>query len=903
MPRPNDFSGRSDIQHYDKARADNEKRYNQELTDLTHKYNMLKQDIQKLRGQAVGDSAKLLELDELEKKYDDKYAQDKANLYTEYHPSGNRSIDKIENEQKRQEAANEVSTQGSGEKQRTVSVDDKNTSSESDNAMNGIFDSLGDYFRSMNKSDAPGASNLRNQAKMHDIQAGEEQANAQQSQQIANRDYRGEAEKNAVASAATQNAQTVANLGNVSAGAAALERTVGTPDYNTHMNRQDEQREKAVEKQREAWGARQTAEEERQAAEAENNDKSNMDMYNSLARYLSMGAGGNNTDTAEQGATSINPTPESTNPTPESTNPVPEGTNPQPEDTNPTPEDTGSTPEGTGTTLEGTSPVPVGGKVTRGKATDKIATESEPDVGGEHDINNAKAYSSDELMASKEQNLEQSRQVNEDMSKAFTEQGIMVPAANGTNFPGMMDDYNPYTGEVTSGYTREKQETAADNLINAAADGNMYDYALNLGDAEIGKYAMDAANNYINDPSEKNTYGAAYTELSNALQDFKKDPERAMKSVTNAINFCKDTDIGGELKAALDALYDEQSDKYNDMDAFYNAIGDAYKKVRVLFTQCLAAEQQDENNQILTEFTDRVQGAKEAASNVDTSATNGHGKPLASIKGAAKLASGIDNTTDADLANYSRDELLAMVRSLSSGNGAREYSKQINRLNTEIGKWAKGSDGKWYYKPDVENGAAYSFVSTQPVPDIDIYKVSGNGVTMGNGSGGVPNISSLVSQPEEQKTPVPQPGTADYSTHSTWNDIYNSSTDDEKRAMNILRAQNPAAADRYERIMSNKYDYYTDGLAQARADLSAITGDKGVMELMGNFPNFKKQLHAVDDDIKSMNSVVLLHVSTKLHLLGSQLKRVMMLISSLLNVCPRAYPVWTTIACIRQVST
>ena len=172
-----------------------------------------------------------------------------------------------------------------------VKVKGNVTSEDISNAATGAISGLSDYFaqRLRSKEDAPGAQNLRNQAALHDKQAADEQANEQQNRQIANRDYRGEAEKNAVAGAATENAQKVANLGNVSAGAAALARGVKSADYDTHMARQDEQREKAVEKQREAYGAQQTAEEERQAAEAENNDKQNMDFYNNIARYLSMG--------------------------------------------------------------------------------------------------------------------------------------------------------------------------------------------------------------------------------------------------------------------------------------------------------------------------------------------------------------------------------------------------------------------------------------------------------------------------------------------------------------------------------------------------------------------------------------------------------------------------------------
>lgn len=142
-------------------------------------------------------------------------------------------------------------------------------------------------------SNAPDKSDahLRNQAQMHDKQAALEGANAAKESQIANRDYRGEADKNAVATAATKNAQNVANLGAAAGNAtAALARTVETPDYNTHMNRQDEARQRAVANQREAEGAKQTAERERAAADTTQNRVQNMQTFNNTATNLSIGS-------------------------------------------------------------------------------------------------------------------------------------------------------------------------------------------------------------------------------------------------------------------------------------------------------------------------------------------------------------------------------------------------------------------------------------------------------------------------------------------------------------------------------------------------------------------------------------------------------------------------------------
>lgn len=136
---------------------------------------------------------------------------------------------------------------------------------------------------------APNEDHLREQAVMHDKQSGDEQKNAQRNFQIANRDYRVEAEKNAASQAASKNAQKVSNLGNASAGAAALERGVEDADYNTHMARSDSAHKEGMLDQREMLGARQTAEEERADADKENHDYLEQNLYNSQADTLSKG--------------------------------------------------------------------------------------------------------------------------------------------------------------------------------------------------------------------------------------------------------------------------------------------------------------------------------------------------------------------------------------------------------------------------------------------------------------------------------------------------------------------------------------------------------------------------------------------------------------------------------------
>lgn len=98
------------------------------------------------------------------------------------------------------------------------------------------------------------SAGLREGSQASQKQAAQEQINAQQNKQIANRNYRGEAEKNAIAGAATENAQRLKSLGaSAGGGAAALNRTTQSADYNTHMNRSDVQRQRGVENAREGF--------------------------------------------------------------------------------------------------------------------------------------------------------------------------------------------------------------------------------------------------------------------------------------------------------------------------------------------------------------------------------------------------------------------------------------------------------------------------------------------------------------------------------------------------------------------------------------------------------------------------------------------------------------------------
>lgn len=104
------------------------------------------------------------------------------------------------------------------------------------------------------------STGLRAQAQEDVRQAGDEQRNMQQNFQIANRNYRDEAGRDAAMKSASQNAQKVNNAAaGVGSGAAAMLRDVVTPDTQAYMNRQDAQRKEGVENQRQMHAAQQEA--------------------------------------------------------------------------------------------------------------------------------------------------------------------------------------------------------------------------------------------------------------------------------------------------------------------------------------------------------------------------------------------------------------------------------------------------------------------------------------------------------------------------------------------------------------------------------------------------------------------------------------------------------------------
>ena len=133
------------------------------------------------------------------------------------------------------------------------------------------------------------SAHLNRQAEMHEMEAGDHQRAMQANTQIANRNYRSEAERDAASKAAAENAQKVANLGNASSGAAALERGVEAADYNTYMQRSDEQRQRGVENMEKMHDDRQIAEQERAGADVYDYTARDMNDYNARSNFLSLG--------------------------------------------------------------------------------------------------------------------------------------------------------------------------------------------------------------------------------------------------------------------------------------------------------------------------------------------------------------------------------------------------------------------------------------------------------------------------------------------------------------------------------------------------------------------------------------------------------------------------------------
>lgn len=188
------------------------------------------------------------------------WAEHSAKMMEEDSDEGNRVREALGADQASEDAAGEDasadSTAGKGYAGRTDSMRRDNASL-SNNAVH-------DVANTVYGQDPSGRSKqLREQARMHRVQAADEQKNSQQNFQVANRDARVEANKDGIAKAAVKNAQTVNNLSSgTGVGTAALNRAVEMGDIGEHRQRADQQRQEGVKNQREMWGARQTAEEE-----------------------------------------------------------------------------------------------------------------------------------------------------------------------------------------------------------------------------------------------------------------------------------------------------------------------------------------------------------------------------------------------------------------------------------------------------------------------------------------------------------------------------------------------------------------------------------------------------------------------------------------------------------------
>ena len=155
--------------------------------------------------------------------------------------------------------------------------------------MPGMLDSIGNLFGG-SLDPTGGSSALREQADLASRQAANERVNEQRERQIANRDYRVEAGKNAAAEAAIKNAQQIQNMGAATGNAAAaLARKVGTPDFNTHMSRQDRSRVLANQYQRE--GSRLDQEAIRRRSNADMYDYAYNDMRNRNNKAAALAAG------------------------------------------------------------------------------------------------------------------------------------------------------------------------------------------------------------------------------------------------------------------------------------------------------------------------------------------------------------------------------------------------------------------------------------------------------------------------------------------------------------------------------------------------------------------------------------------------------------------------------------
>lgn len=273
--------------------------------DIYKKYNQKRQEIQSRLGQAYGNPEAIKAIQD---EYDAAKKQLKADLATTGEISQYKKFDTDAKKEDFDQFSKEYDEAEA--KKKNKPEDDTPDNPDIEQAMSRTQGAIGDtvgtatvglgaYLNSkLAGGRDPSSGHARNQAKIHEEQAAQYQKDAQANKQIANRDYRGEAEKNAVANAATENAQKIANMGNVSAGAAALARTVGTADYNTHMQRQDAQRAEGVKNMQNMHDNRSAAEEQRATADQMDYDWQQQNSANAWNQYLSSGGYRSSTDNA-----------------------------------------------------------------------------------------------------------------------------------------------------------------------------------------------------------------------------------------------------------------------------------------------------------------------------------------------------------------------------------------------------------------------------------------------------------------------------------------------------------------------------------------------------------------------------------------------------------------------------
>ena len=300
--------------------------------EIYKKYNQKRQEIQSRLGQAYGNPEAIQAIQD---EYDAAKKQLKADLATtqdisqykklnenSFGPDGKIKDTSYGRREDFDEFSKEYDETEAKKKEPPADGETPDNSAAAQKAQSAVSDAvgtvstgLGAYLNSkLAGAKDPNSGHARNQARIHEEQAAQYQKDAQANKQIANRDYRGEAEKNAVANAATENAQKIANMGNISAGAAALARTVGTADYNTHMQRQDAQRAEGVKNMQNMHDNRSAAEEQRASADKMDYDWQTDTNANAWNQYLSSGGRRSSVDAAASENQDNSPAPSETQP-------------------------------------------------------------------------------------------------------------------------------------------------------------------------------------------------------------------------------------------------------------------------------------------------------------------------------------------------------------------------------------------------------------------------------------------------------------------------------------------------------------------------------------------------------------------------------------------------------------